>query len=263
MSSDTISSDMEHMATMGKLPIALEREPLIDALFEVRMDNAGSLVDILPGMLFSEYGAKPGIERLPAADVPQLIRENDPNFRYTPTRRLHIDGYVVALSDRSIAVSCQMPYPKWSRFKQEILRIINLVGKLEVAGNVERYSLKYVNLIEAATPKEQTEKINLEIQLGPLQVASDQFNLRVQNTDGDTLHILTVVTGATVRGSEVEEKMGVVVDVDSIRNIPPTPFVDFMRNLEDELETLRQENKAHFFGCLKEETINDMGPIYE
>ncbi len=54
-----------------------------------------------------------------------------------------------------------------------------------------------------------------------------------------------------------------VVDIDSIRNIQPTPFNEFAVGLEPELETLRQSNKIHFFGCLKQETIDEMGPVYE
>lgn len=248
---------------MGKLPIALEREPLVDALFEVRMDDAESLADILPGMLFAESDSKPEIERLPAAEVPQQIRARDPALRYTPTRRLQVGDYVIAMGGHNVVVSCKMPYPKWPNFKREILRIVDLVNKLDVVGNVERYSLKYVNLIEAPTPEEQIAKTNLEIKLGTRQVTSDHLNLRVQNIDGNTIHILTVVTGATTRADNGDEKGGVVVDIDSLRNISPTPFADFAQGLGEELETLRQSNKAHFFGCLKGETINDMGPIYE
>ncbi|WP_442096987.1 hypothetical protein [Rhizobium brockwellii] len=39
---------------MQKLPKVLEREPLVDAIFEVRLKNPSSLADILPGFLYHE-----------------------------------------------------------------------------------------------------------------------------------------------------------------------------------------------------------------
>jgi hypothetical protein len=53
------------------------------------------------------------------------------------------------------------------------------------------------------------------------------------------------------------------VDVDSIRNIHPTAFDAFASGLDPDLETLRQSNKARFFGCLRQDTIDEMGPVYE
>jgi len=40
-------------------------------------------------------------------------------------------------------------------------------------------------------------------------------------------------------------------------------FEDFAKTIEAPLEELRQENKKIFFGCLKPETIEELGPIYE
>ena len=57
---------------------------------------------------------------------------------------------------------------------------------------------------------------------------------------------------------------GVVVDIDSIENnIEPIPLDEFAQGLTDRLEALCKSNKAHFFSCLKQKTIDEMGPTYE
>ena len=56
---------------------------------------------------------------------------------------------------------------------------------------------------------------------------------------------------------------GVVVDVDSIRLISRLDITAFAAGLKPGLEDLRIANKTRFFECLKQETIDEMGPIYE
>lgn len=246
-----------------KVPNTLEREPLVDALCEVRMEGSSALADILPGILFHKLDPKPSITRLPAADIPRPMREADPALHFVPTQRLDWGKYVIAVGDRNVIVSCKLPYPKWPNFKQKILEIIGLISEVGVAGKVERFSVKYVNLIEAPTLAQQIAKIDLAIRIGALEVTDDHIDMKVHHVEGDSIHILTVITGASGRMPDGREAFGVVVDIDSIRNLQPIPFEDFARGLEPELEALRQSNKAHFFGCLKQQTVDEMGPIYE
>ena len=63
---------------MTKLPVILEREPLVDAVFEVRLGGDPHMSDLLPGVLFGQLDPKPTIQRLPAAEIPQPIRASDP-----------------------------------------------------------------------------------------------------------------------------------------------------------------------------------------
>ena len=248
---------------MMKVPKSLKREPLVDALCEVRMEGSAPLADILPGILYHKLNPKPSIARLPAADIPQPMRAADPALHYAPTQRLDWGQYVIAVGDRNVVISCKLPYPKWPNFKKKILEIINLIGDVAVAGKVERFSVKYINLIEAPTISAQIAKIDLAIRIGELEVSDDHIDLKVHHIEGDTIHILTVITGASGRMHDGREAFGVVVDIDSIKNIQPTSFDAFALGLEPELETLRQANKAHFFGCLKPETVDEMEPDYE
>lgn len=249
--------------TVTELPKILEREPLVDALCELRMEASAPLADILPGILFHKLNPKPTIKRLPAAEIPQPMRANDPTLHFSPTQRLEWGNYVIAVGDRNVIISCKLPYPKWPNFKSKILEVVALIADVGVAGNVERFSVKYVNLIEARSLAEQIAKIDLTLRIGALEVNDDHLDMKVHHIEGDTIHILTVITGANARMPDGRESFGVVVDIDSIRDIQPIPFAEFSDGLEDQLETLRQSNKVHFFGCLRQETVDEMGPIYE
>lgn len=260
----TLNSDsMGEALDVLKLPKVLEQEPIVDAIFEVKFGGSPQLAEILPGMLFSYLEPKPKVHRQPAADIPQPLRANDMNLAFAPIMQLELDRFTVSIGDRNVVVGCKLPYPKWPAFKEKILELMQIMAKVGVESNVERFSVKYVNLIPAASHAEQIAKIEIALRIGPLEVVDNHINLQVHHNEGKTLHILKVVTGASAKLATGETRHGVIVDVDSIRNIEPRPYQKFTENLEPELEALRQSNKVKFFNCLKRETIEEMGPVYD
>jgi uncharacterized protein (TIGR04255 family) len=248
---------------MLKLPKSLAREPLVDAVFEVRLNGSPSLADILPGYLFHELKPKPGITRLPAAEIPLPMRTSDPSLQFAPVLRLELEHFYIAVGDRNVVIGCKLPYPKWPTFKATILDIMNRIALVGIGGQVARYSVKYVNLIPGRTLAEQIAKIKMSIRLGIDEVRADQVALQVHRYEDDILHLLSVTIGAEgimPDGSRVE---GAIVDIDSIKTFEPQEFGKFARELDQSVEKLRQANKAKFFGCLTEDTIREMGPTYE
>lgn len=247
-----------------KLPTTLDREPLVDAVFEVRMGGAPHLADLLPGALFHQTAAKPTLQRLPAAEIPQPIRDQDPNLAFAPVIRLEWERFTISLGDRNLIISCKLPYPKWPAFKQFIMDIVGKVAQVGIVGPVERYSIKYVNLIEAATVASQIDKINMELRVGNIKVLEDHISVVVHRNEHDTIHIISIMSNAHIIRSDGETISGVVVAVDSIRE--KKHFADFRvfsEQVGPQIESLRHENKVKFFSSLTEATINEMGPKYD
>ena len=251
------------MVSIKKLPLILEREPLIEAVFEVRLNGTPPLVDILPGFLYHELEPKPTVTRLPAAEIPQPLRAQDPNLHFALSSRIEWGNFFISIGDRNILISCKLPYPKWPKFKAAILDITARIAKAGIAGKVERYSIKYVNLITAPTLAEQIAKIRVAISLGSVKVVADHVNMQVHREEENIVHIVSVITGANANLTDGNELFGVVVDIDSIRNIELTDYTVFSTALEPGLEQLKQVNKEKFFDCLTQTTIDEMGPVYE
>lgn len=246
-----------------KLPKTLDREPLVDAVFEVRMGGSPYMADLLPGALFDQLEPRPTIQRLPAAEIPHPIREQDPNLVFSPVIRLDWDEFTISFGDRNLVIGCKLPYPKWPKFKEVILSIVEKVAQFGIAGPVERYSVKYVNLIQAPTLAAQISKINVAVRVGEVEAKDDHLSVQVHRNEGETLHIMSVVTGAQGKMADGKMVFGAVVDIDSIRTAHFSDFGAFAAKLEPAVEGLRQENKIKFFSCLTEETINEMGPQYD
>jgi len=248
---------------MTQLPKSLEKEPLVDAIFEVRLNDAPQLADILPGFLLYDLGSETKILRLPAADIPQPLRKEDVNLRFSPLQRIDDSGYCILIGDQHITVSCKLPYPKWPRFRANILDVMSRISKFKFSGSIERYSVRYVNLIQATTLKEQISKIAIKTKLGDLKVSDELFSLKIHRRQGDLIHILSIVTGAEGKKFDGTEVFGVLVDVDSIKTVNIPNFQTLANSLEEGLEVLKQSNKEKFFGCLTSEAIQEMRPTYE
>lgn len=248
---------------MLKLPKILEREPLVDAVFEVRLGGEPHMADLLPGVLSSQLDPKPTIQHLPASEIPRPIRSSDPNLAFAPVIRLDWREFAISVGDRNLVIGCKLPYPKWPRFKEAILDIVAKVAGFGIVGPVERYSLKYVNLIQAPTIADQIAKVNMAVRVGEVEASEDHLSVQVHRNEGDTLHIMSVVTGAQGKLADGTQIFGAVVDIDSIRAVQFSNFGLFASKLEPAVETLRHANKHKFFSCLTEATINEMGPKYD
>lgn len=249
----------------NQLPKKLRDEPLVDAIFEIRFKGLSqiAIADVLPGSLFKEMQGEVKLVRLPAADMPKPIRDSDPQLHYTPIMRLDWEQFGVAIGDRSLGVSCKLPYMGWERFKAGILEIIDLVKNINVIGPVERYSVKYVNLIQAPNISDQIEQVRMTIDIAGQKIKDENTTLRVEQREDEILHIIQIITGAQVIRQNQESVFGTVLDIDSIKVVNAPDFVGFCDTLPEDLEVLRQSNKRKFFSCLTSEAIDKRGPLYE
>jgi uncharacterized protein (TIGR04255 family) len=247
---------------MAKLPISLRDEPLIDAIFELRFVGQQQLADILPGVLFAAYQGAPKISRLPAAEIPQPVRDSDPNLVFVPILRLDLDGFAISVGARNLVISSKMPYPKWAAFKEFIIGVCGRVANSGIPLELERFSLKYVNLLQGGSVAEQVGKIKMQMAVGDLDYKSGLFSLQLQVTEGEYLHIVSVMTGAVATLPDGTTLAGTILDVDSVCQARGVHISEFVRTSDDRLEQLKQANKGKFFSSLKDEAIEEMGPDY-
>ena len=70
------------MTETGKsVPKRLRKEPLLEAIWEIRFtSDRESVAELLPGLIYKAMAIEfPKIERLPAADLPSAIVQQDRN----------------------------------------------------------------------------------------------------------------------------------------------------------------------------------------
>lgn len=218
---------------------------------------------ILPGLLFGKLGDKTTIEQLPVAQIPQQIRDLDQNLQFAPLSRLDWENYYINVGDRSVSVGFKHPYPGWSNFKPAIIRVMEVLKDANIIKSVDRYALKYVDLIPGDNLQEQVALVNFDVTLAGHKLKSESFQLRIEIPVDDLIHAVQVVSSATARMQSGESRQGLIVDVDTIAVQNNISFIELLTGFPEKLEAIHHANKKMFFDCLKPETITALEPEYE
>lgn len=249
-----------------ELPIRLKQEPLLEAVFEIRFSATAPASELLPGLLYGALGGLGGglkVERLPASELPGHIRKADPNLRFAPLVRVRWGNFVLLISDETLAVACQPPYPGWGGFRPAIMKVVGAAVESGVIASVTRYSLKYVDLIRAGSNEAQVLAFDWAIRLGERSVRNEAVALRVEFREARYVHVVNVHTAAQAKVGDSPAEKGAVIEVDSIVPLGMLSASAFLEALEKELDELHMENKAMFFGCLTDATVIALEPEYE
>lgn len=245
------------------MPKRLCKEPLVEALFEMRLPERTSAPDLLPGFLLSQ-GLKGKITHLPHSQIPRDVRAQDPNLRFAPLLSMRLeDDFVLSIGESVLSLSCLLPYKGWQLFSEKIVHIVNLLRKSEIVEKANRFSLKYANIIDESFESNQKNLIN-----GSFNIAGerDLTNLQFRG-EFPTEKFIHVIDCATNASANIKEsgilKKGLLVAVDSIFIFREASFSDLLNNFQNDLDSLHMENKEMFFACLKDETIELLEPEYD
>lgn len=245
-----------------RIPIRLRKEPLIEVVWEIRFTSAGRhIADLLPGMAFKSLSDRyPKVIRLPNADIPVPVVEEDPRLRYAPKIRLEGGNQAVQIGEHVVSLSCRRPYPGWKLFSEDVRRLINVVRDTGLIEHLERFSLKYIDLIDLGQPPSLT-CLNTVVRIGQYEVATYPVQLRTEIREGELSHIVQIASPVEALISDGSEKVrGVLLDIDTIRVLGQDESWSDVERLLDEVHLA---SKRMFFGLLKPETIRQLDPEYE
>jgi len=245
-----------------KIPILLKKEPLIEAVWEIRFKKTNpSIAELLPGLIFKEMHQRyPGISRLPAADIPSAIIDRDSSLRYVPKIRLDGGTRAIQIGEYVLGLSCRRPYPGWDAFSADIRALVNLVQETGLITSLERFSLKFVNLIETNQPP-KLDSLNVELRVGDKANDESPVLIRTEMRTKEFVHIIQIVSPAeVVLPDEQSSRSGVLLDIDTIAFLQGDNSWLEMNNLLDEGHLAA---KNIFFELLSRDTINKMEPVYE
>jgi uncharacterized protein (TIGR04255 family) len=196
------------------LPTKLKKEPLVDAVFELRFSSTVAASNVIPGILLARLKKPPRMERLPAADIPTQIRALNPVFQAQPLIRIHWnDSFMILVGDAGLGLACKMPYPGWHNFKSHILELTELLTESQFIDQIDRYSLKYVGIVEGKDIAEQIGRIKLSLKLGSYILKAEPFTTRIEMQRGSILHIVSLAAPATAGLADGTQRQGMLVDI--------------------------------------------------
>ncbi|OSN22939.1 hypothetical protein BV341_00358 [Pseudomonas syringae pv. actinidiae] len=246
----------------GKLPSKLGKEPLVEAVFEMRFDSSAPVSSIWPGIL---YGSLPGdktMENYPAFGIPKEMRDSDPNLAFVPLCKLSWGDYWIIIGDRLFAVAAKIPYVGWNQFKQAIIQAFDIVLTSHMITSVSRCSIKYIDILDGV-PLTPSSCFKLQLDLGGRGPSDNDFHVRLGIKEDNITHSLQVASSASITMVSGRVLNGPVLDVDSSIEIGSESPEDFLKSVSDRSELLHESNKRLIFDCLSAEALAYLEPKYE
>lgn len=269
-----LSGDFLRIATfilqmaMKPLPSKLEREPLLDAVCELVVTSRLPLIAMLPGYLHTKFGKEiskvenvgmQGMVGLPPGLPPGFI-----GFGQQPTVRLAWRDNSIFITEKSVGLSSVLPYTGWKQFSQCIVELFENVIDSGLIDGIERYSVKYVNLLKSTSNAKPQEQLDWSLRVGETQLEMGNVQLRSEMELNGVMTVVSLASDAQVVGpNSVGPTSGTILDIDTLCTVHIQDLKSFKNELPERINTIRKMNKQTFFNCLTSESINAMGPTYE
>jgi uncharacterized protein (TIGR04255 family) len=242
------------MVSRGKpVPKKLKNDAIVEALLEVRFETE-TMPEILFGRL-ADYGPWKGFtqRRLPAYDLPAVMRQADPNLRFHPVFELSSEQRAVRIGPRVISYHRAVPYVGWERFWPELGETIS--GIFEKANGlvIHRLGLRYLNALRPDLHGVGSiSDLDLEIKVASERVTGNvnlNFTVDVPNNTACTVRIATT---EFVQGN-LPPNTSVYVDVDVFTK---DGFETRERKtVENWVRAAHDNEKGQFFRLLTDQTI--------
>jgi uncharacterized protein (TIGR04255 family) len=235
-----------------RLPRKINPDLIEEAVVEIRFESEIPPQEVVDQLLV-EFGRDYTIRKeLPASQIPPIMRDQDPQFRYLPIRQLIKDEIVLQIGGRVISCVNKKPYLGWKNLKDKVENMAEKLKASKVVGEYKRLGIRYLNIFDTNV----LDKVNLVFSASGSHIVDEKIDLRLsldlnrfQAAVKVSNNVRAVINDRVIDGS--------LVDIDAF-------IVDFR---EDELMTLIEEGhsleKKLFFALLKDSFVKGhLNPEY-
>jgi len=239
------------------LPDKLHHDAIVEALLEIQFET-DTLPERFIGRITDEKSWKtlPQL-RLPAYDMPPVLRLAELRFRYMPIIQVSETGdepRALRIGPNVLSYHRTKKYIGWNRFKPELEKVIDLLFNSTEALRVTRLGLRYLN---ALTPEshgiDSIDDLDMVV-----NVASDQLHGNVNlnyNVELGQIGLCTVrvATHEFVQGP-LPQNTSAYIDIDVFTT--PGFTCTGARDVKTWLEGAHTQEKVEFFHLLTLTTID-------
>jgi len=240
-----------------RMPLRLEKCPLVDALIEIRFESSiigSAIFGIIYNLIRNDY--KGPVTNLPILQVPEQIRKNDPNLKFKPLYRIEAEKYIIQIGDDVLCISSKIPYTGWGEFSSRTIELIKKISGENIINRVLRIGHRYVNFFEG--------DIMDKLTISKPTISGYQTNnilVRTEIRDCDDFIDTVQITNSAMYKSpfNTDTLLGSLIDIDSFKEYGNNYFLE---NLESEINKVHTCEKNMFFSLLTEEFLNSLNPVY-
>lgn len=244
------------VVSVPRIPNRIEPHPLIEAVAEVRFQPQ-TVGEAVFGMVYFLFqGEYPSLEKLPILQLPDEVRQSDPNLTFLPHYRLSGPRFTLQVGPRVISVSISQ-YAGWRDFSAQIFDVFRKLKTQPIFGVFDRISLRYINFFEGNVLDHSTVKVEFAGE----SVADRPIFIRTEINSPPYLTTLHIATKATV-GTAPAARTGSAIDLDTFM-LSPQLGEDGEKQFVKLLDGAHAELKTRFFSLLKPEYVATLNPEFD
>lgn len=239
---------------MTSLPKKITPDSITESIFEIRFTSnipEGAIFGLFYSQFKDDY---PEFDKLPILQMPEAIRNNEPNLKYSPHYRHKKDKFILQIGPNAISISNVEGYVGWDLFSKQIFDVFQKAKNAGVIDKIERIGLRYINILEGINI---FEKSNILISLNDKNLTRKTQLITEINID-NTLCNLKVASDvvAQIGGNKSVNLIGSLIDIDILVSV--TDINSFKASVEKAHDT----EKKMFFDIINNEFLNTLKPEY-
>jgi uncharacterized protein (TIGR04255 family) len=237
------------------LPKRIELCPIIDAIIEIRF-KSDLFSNAVFGVIYNNLKAEfPTPEKLPILQMPEQLRDIDPNFKFKPHYRIQNQNSIIQIGPDVITISSPMPYRGWDEYFHNIKNYLEIIFSLNVISSVSRLGLRYINFFDS----DIFEQINLRVSINSKDHSCKNTLFRTELSGGSFSNTLQIANNAAHIVNN-KSKIGSVIDIDISKLYAGN---EFLVNYPSEIDEAHSQEKQLFFSLLKPDFLKSLNPVYD
>ena len=239
---------------MQTIPKKITPCSIIEAVFEARFETSIPNAAVL-GLLYPNLRDKfQYFNELPILQIPENIRNENPNLKYQPFYRFSDNAnFQILVGSNVVAISNTRNYAGWELFSENIYFILNMLLEAKIPSSISRFGLRYMSFFELDIFK----VINFELTQNKSSFSSEALVVSSLLRRDNFLMNLQLSNNAIL---PEDQKKGSLVDIDTyVENIELERFKEEYKPI---LENAHLQEKKLFFGLLNKDFLDSFSPEY-
>ena len=244
---------------MKPIPSKIEHCPIAEAVFELRFVPAfpAEAVFGVFYQIISEEFPKAELVNLPILQIPEAIRQSDPNFIYQSHHKMLRENHSISIGPRVLLFSNKVPYAGWNEWFGFIQLIVAKLLQAKVFSRVERTGLRYINIFR----QEVFSIADITIGIGSQFLGSQSTSVRTELVEDQITKVLQISNNVHI-SHEGHSFNGSLIDIDIITQLD-VDNSGFEKEFKEILETSHGKEKELFFDLLRADFVQTLNPSYE
>jgi len=241
-------------------PTKINHCPIVDCVIELKFESivpAGAVFGYLYQQFVTNY---PKLEDLPILQIPESIRAQEANFKFSPHYRISNDRFAIQIGPNVLTISpilVNKGYEGWEVIGNEIVAVFNKLKESKIVKQFLRLGMRYVNFFEDL---DIFQKIDIGLSSQNLLVNNNSL-LRIESMHDDSiLKALQISNNANFQPPKGRVHNGSIIDIDvSIQN----NLNDYFEDVHNICNKIHDIEKEYFFSILNKEFKESLEPVYQ